>query len=76
MLKKKKRRKWKMSEWISVKDKLPELDTDVLLYWDESYPCDIGSMYKQRYFQRGNDNMGGYDVQPNFWQPLPEPPKS
>lgn len=65
-----------MSEWKSVKNELPELDTDVLLYWDENYPCDIGCMYKQGNFQRSNDGMDGYDVQPNFWMPLPELPKA
>lgn len=70
-----------MSEWISVKDRLPEDERDVLAYYG---------------FDKGNGVLGmrfigvlsyfAYDTNPHWqhehtglrvthWMPLPEPPK-
>ena len=62
-----------MSEWISVKDRLPEVDEYVLMH---SYSCktDIGFLTEDGVF--GCD-VGYYleigDV--THWMPLPEQPK-
>ena len=48
-------------EWISVKDRLPEKDEEVLVYWDDGF--EIG-----RY-------VGGEVGENIYWMPLPEPPK-
>ena len=48
-------------EWISVKDRLPEEDEEVLVYWDDGF--EIG-----RY-------VGGEVGENIYWMPLPEPPK-
>jgi len=62
-------------KWISVEDKLPKIDEDVLLYWENDYPLDVGSMFKKNYWQRANGDMSEYDAPPTHWMPLPEPPK-
>lgn len=60
-----------MSEWISVKDKLPELFENVLTYvggrkiivnWLEELENGIG------YFAYGGKTIA-------YWMPLPTPPK-
>ncbi len=68
-----------MIGWISVKDKLPDLNIEVLLYlnneirigarWDSfdfENDCDSYSWYIPEYFDT---------ISPSHWQPLPEPPK-
>lgn len=63
-------------EWISVKDRLPEVDQGILLYWND----DICTGYLTKY---GNDFIfcDGFtdDYEKEFvthWMPLPEPPKN
>lgn len=58
-----------MSEWISVKDRLPEPEVKEVLVWDkeESSVCPCNS-------------FGGWKRLLSFkyishWMPLPEPPK-
>ena len=72
-----------MSEWISVKDRLPELgDYSVLAYWGHG---GIDMVHVADYFK---DITAGVDHQGNqrftkwyltsgvtHWMPLPEPPK-
>lgn len=48
-------------EWISVEDRLPKKDEEVLVYWDDGF--EIG-----RY-------VGGEVGENIYWMPLPEPPK-
>lgn len=62
------------SAWISVEDKLPELNKEVLVVWSDG---EIG------FAQRINDELESqiWDINnPNLhishWQPLPEPPKA
>lgn len=74
-----------MSEWISVKDRLPEENADVLLYLEHE-------MYKEarifigywtfgyRKIKYWHSTLQDYDYTPmevknQFWQPLPEAPK-
>ncbi len=49
------------SEWISVKDRLPEKGKSVLVYWDDGF--EIG------------EYVGGEVGEDIYWMPLPEPPK-
>ena len=57
--------------WISVKDRLPEEDTDVLVA--NGMGIEIAAYttnpVKQWY------GMNGQDVYAKYWTPLPEPPK-
>ena len=62
-----------MSEWISVKDRLPELLDEVLLFTSE------GDIFAGVFFERhenytvaGDYHRFFYDV--THWMPLPEPP--
>lgn len=64
----------KQSAWISVEDRLPELDKEVLVVWSDG---EIG------FAQRINDELESqiWDINnPNLhithWQQLPEPPKA
>lgn len=58
-----------MSKWISVNDRLPELEGNYIYYYKDRpyYGCDIGvCWYSKKY---------GFDfVGVTHWQPLLEPP--
>lgn len=68
-----------MPSWISVKDRLPELGEEVLVYYHWINPPEKGSI--------GKDSMHIRDISMNpvwkkhpggkvtHWMPLPEPPK-
>ncbi len=72
-----------MSEWISVKDRLPiseNLSTRYIVYGT----CDCGKCHKEksvfevRWRRKAKEfEYGEYDcsVDATHWQPLPEPPK-
>lgn len=65
-----------MSEWISVKDRLPE-HTDPVLGLEIDY--NIYSLVERVHFKNGKSKWrccagrGFWSV--DFWQPLPQPPK-
>lgn len=65
-----------MSEWISVKDRLPEEYYDE---YREPIPflvCIEGTQYPFRAFYDGKNWGDGISVLPVvWWMPLPEPPK-
>lgn len=70
-----------MSEWISVKDKLPEYATPVLIHQIHDY-CDfdgyheikIDMLLKSGKIDKWFCSEGfGYKV--THWMPFPEPPK-
>lgn len=61
------------NKWISVNDRLPVLNTDVLVCEGE----DVFSAYFWNYcgvetFHSSHDQ----EAYPSHWMPLPEPPKS
>lgn len=75
-----------MSEWISVKDKLPKADGEYIVYaQDENSPSGEGVWYDNvvvvAEYAFGIwwwwDNGTDFDVTNNIthWMPLPEPPR-
>ena len=69
-----------MSEWISVKEKLPEEGQDVIIaIFDtakKTYQMmsDSLTFYRNKWVWWTNDPIGNnQDI--THWQPLPEPPK-
>jgi len=64
-----------MSEWISVEDKLPESEKEVIFYHNKEYH--IG-YYIERIFGRNDrawfSNYEGINYNIKFWMPLPKPP--
>ncbi len=65
-------------EWISVKDRLPESYTTILIY-GQATRCSCSKDFKVRegrYKEHGDFEFGEYDCPCNVthWMPLPEPP--
>ena len=67
-----------MSEWIRVKDKLPEPETEVLVYRGNHFG-DIMNVYTYLGNGEWEDDYGYWarteDDGITHWMPLPEPPK-
>lgn len=63
-----------MAEWISVKDRLPEEDTDVLIFSRKFKICTIGRCMKSSWGRWWTTNHAGC-ANITHWMPLPEPPK-
>lgn len=62
--------------WISVKDRLPEKETDVLLKFDNAFAVG-GRDDNCWYVSCGNDwytTLDEDEAKPTHWMPLPEPP--
>ena len=57
-----------VQEWISVKDRLPEKNTDVLVYTIEEY---IGTDF----LTKDGKWFWNEEIPPSHWMPLPQPPK-
>ena len=60
-----------MSEWISVKERLPEDDDLVLVYHKALRYIDIGSVSLVRW----DSTYSAICRATTHWMPLPEPPK-
>ena len=70
-----------MAEWISVNDRLPDSNEDVLVcVIDSGEPCVMyGVRLNDGEWEWEGDAIGGWweplDLQVTHWMPLPEPPK-
>ena len=63
---------YEQSEWISVEDVLPPLNTEVLVWVDDTY-LDIAQLYQWSREEIRWDTYNEGDV--THWQPLPNPPQ-
>lgn len=64
------------TKWISVKDRLPKEDEDIIAfcYYHESWQaqvCHFSSNYGGQWYT----SVAGQWVRVTHWMPLPEPPK-
>ena len=63
-----------MSEWISVEDRLPKIDSKDVLFYDPGFGVKIGCYCGLRYDEHEwRDNSSYTNV--THWMPLPEPPE-
>ena len=66
-----------MSEWISVKDRLPEYNIKCLVYIPQPgyYPKIIVAYYSStKNIWIGTEGSIYYNHRPTHWMPLPSPP--
>jgi hypothetical protein len=62
-----------MSEWISVKDRMPPVHFNVLVYCGgNEYHIARIDKYLHWYVEDGDYQL---ENEPEMWMPLPEPPK-
>lgn len=75
-----------MAEWISVKERLPEEDTDVLVVRKflglkgtvpPSTYVEIACRIDDRWFSDSDENkiVPSLHTDPLYWMPVPKPPK-
>ena len=66
----------RMSEWISVKDRLPDTSADILVaaYWHDSWQTMVG-WYSGNYWWVYTSHGAFMPGPVSHWMPLPEPPK-
>lgn len=68
-----------MSEWISVKDKKPEINETVLMVVSCGGSTDqvfCGFLSKSEKYYSHEESDPTYDYSVTHWMPLPEPPKA
>ena len=58
-----------VKDWVSVKDRLPEENTTVIVATDD------GIVFQCLYSYDGWDLWDDNDVNITHWQPMPQPPK-
>ena len=56
-------------EWISFKDKMPEILTNIIFYHKDNISVMFGM------FLPNGVHVGGYVYKCSHWMPLPDPPK-
>lgn len=70
-----------MSEWISVKDRLPEDKQNCIIYHNLYEPYENCGVYKSEFKHWHNDDELGFDIIDELghgvthWMPMPEAPK-
>ena len=64
-----------MSEWISVKDRLPERKGKYLVTWLWAYGTEYENKYVDVVFFRGKTHWAKFEKYITHWMPLPDPPK-
>ena len=67
----------RITEWISVKDRLPK-KTETVLCWKNEYGCFVARYIKLKYTEDWYEFVavgGGVAVGVTHWMPLPNPPK-
>lgn len=70
-----------MQEWISVKDRVPEIDKDVLVFDSNTKQCSVRYRLNEFYPDCDEENNKyawndqGIINSVTHWMPLPEPPK-
>jgi len=63
-------------EWISIKDRLPDIDKRVLIYLSHGV-IKVDERYKSLYGKQiGNWRYTYPETNITHWMPLPEPPKT
>jgi hypothetical protein len=65
-----------INKWISVKDKLPPFNHEVLIYDGESFH--LGSLYNYEFVGDENEwiqQRDGHSIDATHWMELPSPPK-
>jgi len=64
------------SNWISVRDQLPDKGQQVILWINEGVNLPVKHIYNgQKWFSLEKLNLPEY-YEVEFWQPLPSPPKN
>lgn len=63
-----------MNEWISVKDRLPDNDTEVLA-WVSGVGCFIEYISSASEDDQDGWTQERFTKSFDFWMPLPEPPE-
>ncbi len=66
-------RKW--FGWLTVAEALPANGVDVLLWWNDHFPMDVGRFDGQQWYD-ANDETIAYGVTPEAWMPLPPTPSA
>lgn len=61
-----------MSEWISIKDRLPE-ENQIVLIWNEDHGCLRRNFHDRKFYYEFI--LGSYDEKISHWMSQPEPPK-
>lgn len=60
--------------WKAVADELPEVGADVLCYWGDHCPMEVGTMSEPDLWQASSD-FHGFDALPTHWMELPNAPR-
>ncbi len=66
-----------MSEWISIKDELPEFHEEILFYVDDQLAVMKGAFYRNSHKFKAYGKFteaSFYKGEVTHWMPLPKPP--
>ena len=57
--------------WKNASNFKPDIHLTVICYFGDHVPCDIG-IWNGKTWQRANDNMEDFDLEPIKWHEVPE----